>query len=356
MWPSSFGVYHLDRSRIGRAWRAIRGTGCRRATGVDVGRLKLLAFAVGAGIAGAAGVLFAAWRSLFPPNFDFSVLIILYAMVVLGGWARSLGPLVRWFSPSCRALRDASGRGCSLRRARPAWRLYHRPWWRGQAMLGGVAVLGLALRLGWALAPGWFRRPALTQHGSLLAPLLGLISTWMLYPRDSQAVGNLAFVLLVPALLALMRVRAAAPIAPGAPALCSDLCLGLACSGPSVTRMLLLGALLVLMTYRPRASLSGAGCKDGSGGNGYGDARVAACANAQVSSRLWMGSTSRSRRARSISLIGQRRGQDDRLGLLGGYRPDGEDPLRWAQRGWAAAASDRRPRHPPFRACASLPT
>ncbi len=257
-------VYHLDRSRIGRAWRAIREDElAAQATGVDVGRLKLLAFAVGAGIAGAAGVLFAAWQgSLFPPNFDFSVLIILYAMVVLGGVGSVsgaiCGALVLSILPE--ALRD------------PIWarllfygalvllvlRLYRRPWWRGAAMLGGVAVLGLVLRLGLgALAPGWFRRPPLppSMAGSLLAPFLGLINAWMLYPQDSQAVGNLAFVLLVPALLALMRVRGRLRQALLVPLLYALVFVWETrlLEEPSVTRMLLLGALLVLMmTYRPQ--------------------------------------------------------------------------------------------------------
>ncbi|MBM3190012.1 MAG: branched-chain amino acid ABC transporter permease, partial [Chloroflexi bacterium] len=88
-------VYHLDRSRIGRAWRAIREDElAAQAMGVDTRRLKLLAFSVGAAIAGAAGVLFAAWQgAVFPPNFDTSILIILYAMVVLGGVGSLWGAL-----------------------------------------------------------------------------------------------------------------------------------------------------------------------------------------------------------------------------------------------------------------------
>ncbi|GAG43311.1 unnamed protein product, partial [marine sediment metagenome] len=41
-------VFHLDRSRIGRAWRAIREDELAAHTmGVDTRRLKLLAFSVG---------------------------------------------------------------------------------------------------------------------------------------------------------------------------------------------------------------------------------------------------------------------------------------------------------------------
>ncbi|MBN1582029.1 MAG: ABC transporter ATP-binding protein, partial [Anaerolineae bacterium] len=80
-------VFHLDRSRIGRAWRSIREDElAAQAMGVNVRQMELLAFSIGAAIAGAAGALFAAWQgSVFPSNFNMTVLIVLYAMVVLGG-------------------------------------------------------------------------------------------------------------------------------------------------------------------------------------------------------------------------------------------------------------------------------
>ena len=79
-------IINLNRSRIGRAWRAIREDAlAAEAMGIPTNRLRLLAFAVGAGIAGFAGCLFAAWQqSVFPGNFDVPLLITLYAMVVLG--------------------------------------------------------------------------------------------------------------------------------------------------------------------------------------------------------------------------------------------------------------------------------
>jgi len=248
-------VYHLDRSHIGRALRAIREDElAAEAMGVDTRRLKLLAFAIGAAIAGAAGVLFAGWQgSVFPPNFDVSVLIMLYAMVVLGGvgsisgaicgavilaalpellrsptWARLLfyGVLVGGLLWSCR-----------------------RPWWKGPAILAAVGALGLAIgALARTLAPAHLAAPA----GS---PFSAVLRAWLPLPQDGRAAGNVAFVLVVLALMGAARLHGRARWVLLVPAL-----YGLAfvwearlVSEPSVTRMLLLGAgLVLLMSYRPQ--------------------------------------------------------------------------------------------------------
>ena len=77
----------LDRSRIGRAWRAIREDElAARAMGIDTTRVKLLAFAVGASFAGIAGLLFAHMQTFIDPmSFIFMESAIILCMVVLGG-------------------------------------------------------------------------------------------------------------------------------------------------------------------------------------------------------------------------------------------------------------------------------
>jgi len=66
------GLYLIDNSRTGRAWRAIREDPL--AAGLmtmPVKRLKLLAFAFGAAVAGLAGAIFAALQiGVFPRNFE----------------------------------------------------------------------------------------------------------------------------------------------------------------------------------------------------------------------------------------------------------------------------------------------
>lgn len=77
----------LKRSRYGRGWEAIREDElAAEAMGVNTTWMKLTAFATGAFIAGATGAVFASFQdSVFPNNFDFPQLVIVYCMVILGG-------------------------------------------------------------------------------------------------------------------------------------------------------------------------------------------------------------------------------------------------------------------------------
>jgi branched-chain amino acid transport system permease protein len=77
----------LDRSRIGRAWIAIREDElAAQAMGIPVARLKALAFVLSAAFAGAAGAVFARWENFVTPeSFTFWESALLVAMVVLGG-------------------------------------------------------------------------------------------------------------------------------------------------------------------------------------------------------------------------------------------------------------------------------
>jgi branched-chain amino acid transport system permease protein len=80
-------VDRLNRSRIGRAWIAIREDEvAAQAMGVDTTRLKILAFALGAFWAGIAGVFFAGkFAFVSPESFTFFESVIVLSMVVLGG-------------------------------------------------------------------------------------------------------------------------------------------------------------------------------------------------------------------------------------------------------------------------------
>lgn len=78
---------HLDDSKIGRAWTAIREDETAAiAMGIPLVRMKLAAFAVGASFAGVMGVLLAASRTFISPeSFSFMQSIGVLAMVILGG-------------------------------------------------------------------------------------------------------------------------------------------------------------------------------------------------------------------------------------------------------------------------------
>jgi len=77
----------LEKSRVGRAWAAIReDEDAAELMGVPTLRFKLAAFATGAAIAGTGGVLFAAESGAITPlNFPFQLSALILAAVVLGG-------------------------------------------------------------------------------------------------------------------------------------------------------------------------------------------------------------------------------------------------------------------------------
>jgi branched-chain amino acid transport system permease protein len=77
----------LNRSRVGRAWSAIReDEDAAEAMGVHTFTMKLWAFAVGASTGGLAGWIYASKVSFInPDNFPFFFSVIILAAVVLGG-------------------------------------------------------------------------------------------------------------------------------------------------------------------------------------------------------------------------------------------------------------------------------
>jgi branched-chain amino acid transport system permease protein len=79
--------YRLERSRIGRAWMAIREDEiAAKAMGINTRNMKLLAFGMGATFGGLSGVLFASFQGFISPeSFALNESIMIVAMVVLGG-------------------------------------------------------------------------------------------------------------------------------------------------------------------------------------------------------------------------------------------------------------------------------
>jgi branched-chain amino acid transport system permease protein len=92
----TIGAFRIKASRIGRGWEALREDElAAEAMGVNTTWMKLLAFAGGAFVAGGTGALFASFQdSVFPNNFDFPQLVIVYCMVILGGLGNVTGVIL----------------------------------------------------------------------------------------------------------------------------------------------------------------------------------------------------------------------------------------------------------------------
>jgi branched-chain amino acid transport system permease protein len=89
-------VNNLYRSRLGRAWMAIREDEVAAAAmGINTVTTKLLAFAIGASFSGFAGAYYGASFGLVgPDSFLFVVSVTVLVMVVLGGMGNISGVIV----------------------------------------------------------------------------------------------------------------------------------------------------------------------------------------------------------------------------------------------------------------------
>jgi branched-chain amino acid transport system permease protein len=83
-------------SRLGRSWVAVREDEIAAASmGVNLVRTKLWAFAMGASFAGFAGSIYSsAFQFVHPDQFEFSVSVMVLAMVILGGIGNVYGVIL----------------------------------------------------------------------------------------------------------------------------------------------------------------------------------------------------------------------------------------------------------------------
>ncbi|MBV8953696.1 MAG: branched-chain amino acid ABC transporter permease [Solirubrobacterales bacterium] len=257
----TMGVLHLlDTSRTGRAWRAVRedpfAAGLMT---IPVNRVKLMAFAFGAMVAALAGTVFAAQQaSVFPTDFETPFLILIYAGLILGGagslWGAALGGLL------VAIILDGF-----LRSSTQAGYIFYglilltlfvklRPWRRLALVLGATIAFGFAAYAivnaisASAVAGG-------PQSSGWIADLLG---GWVIVPSNPKLFGNIGFVVLICLLIALVQVHGRWRTILMVPTLYLAACVWEArlVAEPSVTRQLLLGAILiVMMIARPNGLL-----------------------------------------------------------------------------------------------------
>jgi branched-chain amino acid transport system permease protein len=130
--------HRLERSRIGRAWMAIREDEvAAKAMGINTRNMKLLAFAMGATFGGVAGTMFAAFQGFVSPeSFKLEESIAIVAMVVLGGMGHLPGVVL----------------GAVLLAALPEVLRYVSSWLDLQAMTGGRIDASILRQLLIALA------------------------------------------------------------------------------------------------------------------------------------------------------------------------------------------------------------
>jgi branched-chain amino acid transport system permease protein len=256
------GLHFLSESRTGRAWRALREDPlAAEAMSMPVNRLKLKAFAFGAAIAGLAGCIFAAvLTAVTGGNFGLPILITIYAIVILGGIGSLTGVVIgaivinvsfQFLAPENP---QSNARLLFYGVIVLLLALGLRPWWRFASVVGGALALGLVARLVVeAAAPSWASGPVV--EGGRFARL---ISDWVIIPSGHGRFGNVAYVALVVAILALTRMRGLWRTAALVPTvyLAAIVWENSFVEQPAVARWILFGSLLVcLMTVRPQGLL-----------------------------------------------------------------------------------------------------
>jgi branched-chain amino acid transport system permease protein len=250
-------LFYINASRTGRAWRASREDPlAAELMTTPVNRLKLLAFAMGAAVAGLTGAIFGAIQTgVFPQNFEVLFLITIYAALILGGAGSIsgavLGAIVIGAVPEI------------LRSPENARYLFYgvliatmiaviRPWKRLGWITAGVIVFGFAVHELVALV--W--PDDVVESGD--DGLAGLLDAWVIVLDDHATLVNFAFVFLVAAVLALTQVRGETRTLLLIPTiyLAAFVWENRLVTEPSVTRQLLFGAILVaMMTKRPQGLL-----------------------------------------------------------------------------------------------------
>src|SRR5438309_4874981 len=204
-------LYFVNNSRTGRAWRALREDPlAAEVMSMPVNKLKLLAFVFGAGTAGLCGTVFAAIQTgTVAGNFDVSLLITIYAIVILGGMGSIAGVILGAIviNVSFQFLAPSNDHP-ELKR----WLFYGallvlvtriRPWARALFVLAGTAGFGFGVHeIVSSFAPSWAAGSAVDAGSAAHA-----IRDWVVIPHGHGNFNTLAYIALVAAIVGLAQLR-----------------------------------------------------------------------------------------------------------------------------------------------------
>ncbi|MBS0562843.1 MAG: branched-chain amino acid ABC transporter permease, partial [Proteobacteria bacterium] len=93
---AAYCAWRLENSRLGRAWMALRDDeDVAQALGVNLVRVKLMAYGMGAAFAGLAGSIFSTMLgSVYPSSFQLLISINVLALIIVGGMGSLPGVVV----------------------------------------------------------------------------------------------------------------------------------------------------------------------------------------------------------------------------------------------------------------------
>jgi branched-chain amino acid transport system permease protein len=257
--------YFANRSRTGRAWRALREDPlAAEAMSIPVFRLRRLAFVIGAATAGLCGAIFAAIeQATVSTNFTISVLITIYAIVILGGMGTIAGPILGAIviNLSFQFLAPQNDHPDVKR-----WLFYGsiilvvalmKPWYRGVIVIAGTVAFGFAVHaIVAAVASSSWTAGVPIEAGSHAAA--EGISDWVVIPVGHGNFQTYAYIGLVIAILVTRSLSGWWRTVALVPTLYLTAVVweNVLAPQPAITAQILFGAMLVvLMTVRPQGLL-----------------------------------------------------------------------------------------------------
>lgn len=270
-------LYLANRSRTGRAWRALNDDPlAAQVMSIPISRLKVLAIGVGACVGALAGTINGALiQGAFPDDYNTQVLIVIYAVLILGGAGSLFGVVLG--AAVVNILQEVLRGGESGTFDHARWIYYlailailfmkARPWRKLGAILGGTIVFGVVVHeiVGAVWARGVHGRLALSPTDFGDGGWLGwLLRHWLVLPADTYDVQNytfynymlcllIGFVLVLTLLKGWHRTLLLVPTIWLAGFVWET---RLVEDAPEETRLLLLGvALVVVMAARPQGLL-----------------------------------------------------------------------------------------------------
>jgi branched-chain amino acid transport system permease protein len=258
-------LHLLDTARTGRAWRSVREDPLAASMmTVPVNRVKLTAFAFGAMVAALAGTVFAAQQtSVFPTDFQTEYLILIYAALILGGVGSIAGAVLG--AVLLEIVLDGF-----LRSPTQAGYIFYgvilltlfvklRPWRRLAAVLAATVALGFAVH---AIVKA-ISASAVAGGPQSSGWIASALRDWVVVPANNAHVvptqpGNIAFVALICLLIALVQIKGRWRTILLVPTLYLAVVVWewRLVAEPSITRLILLGAILIVtMNARPQGLL-----------------------------------------------------------------------------------------------------
>ena len=254
-------LYLANQSRTGRAWRASREDPlAAEVMSIPVNRLKILAFIFSSAIAGLFGAIYAAiLTTAVSTNFNVGVLIIIYAIIILGGLGSIAGVFVGAIIINCTfVFLEPQTDHPGFKR----WLFYGtiillialmKPWYKAVVVFVGTIASGFIAH---AVVSAW--AGSAWTSGTTVSGARWL-SHWVVIPKVSHGnVDNILYIALVVAIVLVISLKGWWRVIALGPTLYLTAVVweNVLSENPGVTALILFGAMLVgLMIKRPQGLL-----------------------------------------------------------------------------------------------------